>query len=128
MNSPTEDDTGLDVGEILMSDADIVDAMGHIPGYLDISTEDFRVLYHMAHHNALDRLVGQIRARTLMRANVPVLTTDMAMDEAARAIVDSGLKGLPVVDAANRLAGMLTETDFLKRLGADSFLGSVHNQ
>ncbi|HEX8989965.1 MAG TPA: CBS domain-containing protein [Rhodocyclaceae bacterium] len=117
-----ENGSGLNPGEIRMSDADIVGAMASIRGYLDISTADFRLLYHAAHRNALLRLVGQIRARTLMRSGLPVLTAGMAMDEAARIIAASGFKGLPVVDAGNRLSGMLTETDFLKRLEAGSFL------
>lgn len=112
----------LDIGEIVLSDGDIVDAMTHIPGYLDISTEDFRTLYHLAHHHAIDRLLGQITAGTLMRTGMRALTTDMAMDEAARIIVASGYKGLPVVDACGNVVGMLTETDFLKRLKAGTFL------
>ncbi len=39
-----------------LTDADILDAMQHIPGYLDISTEDFRVIYHLAWQHAMARL------------------------------------------------------------------------
>lgn len=39
-----------------LTDEDILDAMRHIPGYLDISTEDFRVIYHLAWRHAMDRL------------------------------------------------------------------------
>ena len=39
-----------------LTDADILDAMQHIPGYLDISTEDFRVIYHLAWKHAVARL------------------------------------------------------------------------
>ena len=39
-----------------LTDADILDAMQHIPGYLDISTEDFRVIYHLAWRHAVARL------------------------------------------------------------------------
>lgn len=39
-----------------LSDEDILDAMDHIPGYLDISTEDFRVIYHLAWRHAVARL------------------------------------------------------------------------
>jgi CBS domain-containing membrane protein len=39
-----------------LTDADILDAMQHIPGYLDISTEDFRVIYHLAWQHAVARL------------------------------------------------------------------------
>lgn len=39
-----------------LTDADILDAMQNIPGYLDISTEDFRVIYHLAWRHAVARL------------------------------------------------------------------------
>lgn len=42
-----------------LTDEDILDAMQHIPGYLDISTEDFRVIYHLAWHHAAARLRGR---------------------------------------------------------------------
>jgi CBS-domain-containing membrane protein len=90
--------------------------MQQIPGYLDITTEDFREVYHLAHRHALDRLLGSLRAATLMRADVTPLPPDMPLDEAARRLVRSGYKGLPVVDADRRVIGMLTETDYLRVL------------
>jgi CBS-domain-containing membrane protein len=39
-----------------LTDDDILDAMQHVPGYLDISTEDFRVIYHLAWRHAIARL------------------------------------------------------------------------
>jgi hypothetical protein len=42
-----------------LTDEDIFDAMEHIPGYLDISTEDFRIIYHLAWRHAVARLRGQ---------------------------------------------------------------------
>lgn len=39
-----------------LTDEDILDAMEHIPGYLDISTEDFRIIYHLAWKHAVARL------------------------------------------------------------------------
>ncbi len=42
--------------ELELSDEDILDAMQHIPGYLDISTEDFRIIYHLAWQHAMERL------------------------------------------------------------------------
>ena len=111
-----------DIPEVDLSDEDILDAMQHIPGYLDITTEDFREVYHLAHRHALDRLLGSLRAATLMRADVTPLPPDMPLDEAARRLVRSGYKGLPVVDADHRVIGMLTETDYLRRLQADTFL------
>lgn len=122
MPDPLAGATDTALPEIELSDEDIVDAMRHIPGYLDISTEDFRAVYHLAHQHAVDRLFSQIRADALMRTDIEPLTTDMRMDDAARRIVAQDLKGLPVVDAQGRLCGMLTETDFLRRFEAGTFL------
>ncbi len=44
-----------------LTDEDIIDAMQHIPGYLDISTEDFRIIYHLAWHHAIERLRSRQR-------------------------------------------------------------------
>lgn len=46
-----------------LTDADILDAMQQIPGYLDISTEDFRIIYHLAWRHAIDRLRARQRRR-----------------------------------------------------------------
>ena len=111
-----------EVTEVELVDEDILDAMRHIPGYLDISTEDFRTIYHLAHRHAMERMFDNFRAENLMRAGIEPLLPDMYLDEAARALVRSGLKSLPVVDKTGRVTGMLTETDFLRRLKVDTFL------
>ena len=108
--------------ELELSDEDILDAMQHIPGYLDISTEDFRAIYHLAHRHSLKRLLGSMRAGDLMRVGIEPLRPDMPLDQAAQTMARQGLKGLPVVDDAQHVIGMITETDFLRRLQADTFL------
>ena len=90
-----------------LTDADILDAMQHIPGYLDITTEDFRTIYHLAHHHAVGRLFGNFRAGNLMRSGIEPLLPDMPLDQAAKALVRSGYKALPVVDATGCVIGML---------------------
>ncbi len=108
--------------EMELTDADILDAMQHIPGYLDISTGDFRTIYHLAHHHAVERLFANVTAGNLMRVGISPLLPDMPLDEAAKALVRSGYKGLPVVDASGSVIGMLTENDFLRRLNVNTFL------
>ena len=105
-----------------LTDEDILDAMQHIPGYLDISTEDFRSIYHLAHQHARERLFLGVTAGRLMRGEIIPLQPNTTLDIAARTLADSGYKGLPVVDVNGCVIGMLTETDFLKRLNAKSFL------
>jgi len=121
-NNPGTDAINDEVPEMELTDGDILDAMQHIPGYLDISTDDFRTIYHLAHRHALGRLFGNFRAGSLMRAGIEPLRPDMHLDEAAKALVRSGYKALPVVDADGRVTGILTENDFLRRLNVDTFL------
>jgi CBS domain-containing membrane protein len=109
-------------GELELTDDDILDAMRHIPGYLDITTEDFRSIYHHAHRHALERLFTGMTAGRLMRTVIKPLHPDKTLDIAARTLADSGYKGLPVVDGNSCVIGVLTETDFLKRLKAECFL------
>lgn len=111
-----------ELDEIELSDEDIIDAMRRIPGYLDVSTEDFRLIYHLAHANALGHLLGGITVASLMRGDIKTLSADMLMDQAAHCIAESGFKGLPVTDENLKVVGMLTEADFLRRLNASSFL------
>lgn len=105
-----------------ISDRDVLDAMARIPGYLDISVEDFRVLYAAAREQALHRTFADVRAGSLMRAGIEPLTPDTMLDQAARTMVAQGLKAIPVVDADRRVVAILTETDFLRRLQAPGFL------
>lgn len=51
-----EEDAAL---EVELSDEDILDAMAHVPGYIDISTEDFRAIYHLAWRHAMARLLAR---------------------------------------------------------------------
>lgn len=116
-----------DVPEMELTDGDILDAMQHIPGYLDISTDDFRTIYHLAHRHAVGRLFGNFRAASLMRTGIAPLHPGMHLDEAAKALVRSGYKALPVVDTDGRVTGMLTENDFLRRLNVGTFLQLLLN-
>ena len=75
--------------EMELTDADILDAMQHIAGYIDISTEDFREIYHLAHRHAVGRLLGNFRIASLMRTEIVPLLHDMPLDEAAKALVNS---------------------------------------
>jgi CBS-domain-containing membrane protein len=108
--------------EIELTDEDVLDAMRQIPGYLDISTEDFRAIYHLAHVHAIGRMFDRIRAGDLMLTGLAPVQVTMCLREAAQQLVAQGRKSLPVVDDRGLVVGILTETDFLRCLKADSVL------
>ena len=111
-----------DDNETELSDADIFDAMQHIPGYLDITTEDFRLIYHLAHRHAIERLFKNVTVERLMRTGIVPIQQHTTLVKAAKTLAESGFKSLPVVDENGHVTGMLTETDFMKKLKAKNFM------
>ncbi len=118
---------GDDQSDLKLIDEDVLDAMRQIQGYLDISTGDFRTVYHLVHSHAVDRLFQRVRAGQLSLKDLQPLYADARLDAAARQMVAQGRKSLPVVDACNCVVGILTETDFLRRLRVRSFLELLLN-
>jgi len=74
-----------------LTDDDVYDAMGRLPRYLDITTNDFRALYRLAFAHAVERLVGGLSAKTLMRAELQTLLPEFTLGHAAQVMVRHGL-------------------------------------
>lgn len=105
-----------------LNDDDVYDAMHRLPGYLDITTDDFRDLYRLAYGHAIERLVGGVQARDLMRPDDQALAPALTLYRAAQIMAARRVKSMPVTDSEQRVIGMLSETDVLERLGAATFL------
>ena len=60
----------------------------------------------------------------VMTRDVVTVTPATSAREAARLMVDSGFSGIPVVDD-NRLAGVLSEADYLAKDGSQSWISRV---
>lgn len=112
--------------EMVISDEDVYSAMQEIDGYLDITASDFKLLYNHAYQHALQRLnlmtVGELASRQV----VSVLTTTPLV-EVARKMAEARISGVPVLDEQGMVAGMISERDFLRQMGADnqSFMAVV---
>lgn len=107
--------------QIDLSDDDIRAAMAEIPGYLDISMGDFRELYQHAFRHALERLSGRTTAGQMMLPATWTVRGEMFLDRVVEGMAARVLKGLPVVDDAQRVVGVLTETDLLRHFGVKTF-------
>src|SRR5215475_4213427 len=56
-----------------------------------------------------------MKAKDVMTRNVISIASDASVLEALRLMLQHQISGLPVVDRAGRVAGMVTEGDFLRR-------------
>jgi len=57
-----------------------------------------------------------MRAMDVMTTNVITVTPEASVQEVAKVLSERGISGVPVVDADNRLAGIVSEGDLLHRV------------
>lgn len=110
-----------------ISDDDIFAAMKEITGYLDITPGDFKEVYLLAFRHARERLLRQVTAREIMNRNVAWVKVDTPLKEVAELMAQRGISGMPVLDGAGRVVGVISEKDFLRGMaqGVSSFMGVV---
>ncbi len=101
----------------IISDQDIYEAMKEIPGYLDISLGDFKELYKLVYHHAFQRIAESLRAEDIMTWEVVTVREETTVQKAAELMAVQKVSGVPVVDSKNHVVGMLSERDFLSRMG-----------
>jgi CBS domain-containing membrane protein len=108
----------LDLPESIdLTEADVLEAMQEIPGYLDITPRDFKEIYNHAYRRALSRLLREITAVMIMTRDVVVVSEDTPLAEVAAAMGEHGISGVPVVDRNGRVTGIISEKDFLTGMG-----------
>ena len=109
--------TGPVPEKFIPSDEDIYEAMKEIPGYLDITASDFRELYAYSYRHAMDRLISSVRAGDIMTPNVVTADLSTPLHEVAERMASAGVSGIPVLDEGGKIAGIISERDFLKHMG-----------
>lgn len=105
-------DTGIDLKE-----EDILAAMQQIPGYVDITPRDFKEIYLLAFQHALERLRREVTVEEIMTREVVSVKTNTPLAELAEAMGQRGISGVPVLDETNKVVGVVSEKDFLSRMG-----------
>lgn len=113
----TENTSTLPVGDVGLTDRDVYEAMKSIPGYLDITPGDFKELYCHAFRHAVERISRSVLARDIMARDVAFVGADTPLGEAAELMGRLGISGLPVTDEKGRVEGVISEKDFLSRMG-----------
>ncbi len=99
-----------------LTDADVYAAMKLIPGYLDITPGDFQEIYRLAFRQAWERLQRATLARDLMTREVAWVGVETPLAEVAAVMGARGFSGVPVLAADGRVAGVISEKDFLRSM------------
>lgn len=111
-----------------LTEQDIVQAMQAMEGYIDITPADFREIYQRAYCHAWERLNQSLRAHQIMTRTVVSVHPGTPLSDVARLMATHHISGVPVVDQQERLVGIVSEKDFLRRMDAtehNSFMAVV---
>lgn len=110
-----------------ISDDDVYEAMKDIPGYLDITPEDFKEVYYLAYGHATERISRSVLARDIMTKEVVIVTSDTPLQKVAEVMAVRRISGVPVVEG-DKVVGVISDKDFLNHMGPKgqkTFMGVV---
>jgi len=110
--------SGFGEFSINLSDEDILSAMKSIQGYIDITPADFNEIYGIAYRYAIERLSKLVTAADIMTTEVISIQLDTLLIEAARRIAENNISGVPVVGEGQIVVGIISEKDYLSKMGA----------
>ncbi len=96
---------------------DYLQAMQSLDTYIDITVDDLMELTQRAKQIASRRATEAIGITQVMSQSVRTVHPETPLAEAAHLMVTERISGLPVVDDAGRMVGLITEADFLRALG-----------
>lgn len=115
------------VSRLDISDEDVYEAMRETEGFLDITPADFKELYRLAFRHAAERVMA-VKARDIMTREVHTARPDAPLSDVAETLAHTGVAGVPVVDGEGKVAGVVSEKDFLALMGGEGargFMGIV---
>jgi CBS domain-containing membrane protein len=108
-------DQGIRKCEI--SDEDIRAALKEMKSYVDITEDDLKRIYAIALRHAEEKIARRIFVREVMTKNPIRIRADADFDTATNLLSEHRISGLPVVDDADRVIGVVTEADVLSMAG-----------
>ncbi len=100
--------------EPTFAEDDLQRAMRDMDTFLDIGREDLMTIYRRAQSYAHARQLGPLRCADVM--STPAIAVEFAseLEEAWQLLARHGIRGLPVIDRARHVIGILTVSDFLR--------------
>ena len=104
-----------------LTEDDLRNALNDFNAYLDVNTEDLGQVVKMAEMHAYRRKMGEITCADIMSRDLATVEFGTDLEEAWAQLRFHKIKALPVVDKAQRVIGIITLGDFLKRANLKTY-------
>ncbi len=106
-----------------VSQSDLTSTLKEYDAYLDITEKDLASVIGKAQQKAYTRKFGEIRCSDIMSADVKTVEFGTQLEEAWAMLRLHKVKLLPVVDEQNKVIGIISLVDFLKRADLKNYDG-----
>ncbi|MHB8717147.1 MAG: HPP family protein [Sulfuricaulis sp.] len=113
-NKPTPP-SALSFGRLNLTKDDIENALKQMNAYIDVTEADLEQIYTRASLQHMRKQMGEVYCRDIMVRDVAVTEYGDEVESAWETMRRRKLKGMPVIDRARRVIGIITIVDFLKR-------------
>ena len=105
----------LSIGRVILSHEDLRSALKEMNAFIDVTEDDLADIYTKASMHSMRRRMGEIYCRDIMVRDVVTTEYGDELEVVWEKMRVRKLKGVPVVDRAQRVIGIVTIVDFLKR-------------
>lgn len=105
---------------LLLTEEDVLDAMRDMPGYIDITTGDFKIIFEKAYQYARKKILKDTKAGSIMHQPAVCIFEEQSLAELIMLLNENGISGVPVLDAFGKVSGVASEKDILRSLGQNS--------
>ena len=110
-------------GQTRQLDADLDAMLARYNQVLDVSRDDLQALLAGTQLRAYDRKLADLRCADIMSRELVTVEFGTPLQEAWALLRGRGVKALPVVDRAFRIAGIITLADFMRAAEVDVYEG-----
>ena len=110
---------------IPISDADIVEGMRVLPGYVDVTISDFRELFYAIYALGNKRMMQTISAASIMRSPALCVPESTSLCQVVSFLGQHKISGAPVLDDSGKISGVISEKDILRSVGLDGMTHSM---
>jgi CBS domain-containing protein len=96
---------------------DIKDALKEIGGTVDITVADLKKIFQIVRKLQEEKAPTRIRVSKIMTKAVVSITREADLATASRKLSENRISGMPVIDPAGRVLGVISEGDILSAAG-----------
>lgn len=102
-----------------LTEKDILRGMEALHGYVDLTPEDFRELFEKVYTFSRERLLREHTAADIMARPVFTIAGRDSVGDCIGLLAKRRISGVPVVNGAGMLGGVVSEKDILRLLGKE---------